>query len=97
MKKLCLQAFTDQDPNNKGTISAQTLHDILNEHVFRMTSGQFIHLCNKVPKTLDGTVDYREFLKLFSTRAEVSRTTSDTPLHSRGGRVRTNLLENALF
>ena len=53
-----------------------------------MTSDQFNHIWMKLPKNSDGAVDYREFLKIFSTRPEITRAASATPPHSRDRRVR---------
>lgn len=85
---LIRQAFTDEDTHHSGAISASSLHEILNEHAFRMTSDQFYHIWNKLPKNPDGTVDYKDFLKIFSTRPDVTRAASATPPHSRDRRVR---------
>lgn len=77
------QAFTDEDIHHTWTISASALHEILNEHAFRMTSDQFSHIWNQLPKNSEGRVDYRDFLKMFSTRTDVTRSASATPPHSR--------------
>ncbi|XP_020616607.1 EF-hand calcium-binding domain-containing protein 6-like [Orbicella faveolata] len=77
------KAFTDGDTHHSGTVSASSLHEILNEHAFRMTSDQFYYIWNKLPKNPDGTVDYKDFLKIFSTRPDVSRAASATSPQSR--------------
>lgn len=81
------KALTDQDVHHSGTVSASALHEILNQHAFRMTSDQFNHIWMKLPKNSDGAVDYREFLKIFSTRPEITRAASATPPHSRDRRA----------
>ena len=81
------KALTDEDVHHSGTVSASALHEILNQHAFRMTSDQFNHIWMKLPKNSDGAVDYREFLKIFSTRPEITRAASATPPHSRDRRV----------
>lgn len=81
------KAFTDEDPHHTGTISGMALHEILNEHAFRMTSDQFSHIWNRLPKTSEGRVDYRDFLKIFSTRTDVARPASTTPPQSRDRRA----------
>lgn len=73
------KAFTDGDPRHTGTVGASALHEILNEHAFRMTSDQFNHIWNQLDKNVDGKVDYRDFLKRFSTRTDVIRAVSTTP------------------
>lgn len=73
------KAFTDQDPRFTGTIDGSTLHEILNEHAFRMTNDQFNHIWNQFDKNSEGKVDYREFLKVFSTRAGVTRPAATSP------------------
>ena len=84
-----MQAFTDGDPRHTGTVGASALHEILNEHAFRMTSDQFNHIWNQLDKNVDGKVDYRDFLKRFSTRTDVIRAVSTTPpLRIRDIRVR---------
>lgn len=84
-----LQAFTDGDPRHTGTVGPSALHEILNEHAFRMTSDQFKHIWNQLQKSADGKVDYRDFLKRFSTRTDVTRAVSTTPpLRIRDIRVR---------
>ena len=82
------KALTDEDVHHSGTVSASALHEILNKNAFRMTSDQFNHIWMKLPKNSDGAVDYREFLKIFSTRPEITRAASATPPHSRDRRVR---------
>ena len=81
------QAFTDEDTYHTGTISGPALHEILNEHAFRMSSDQFSYIWSKLPKNAEGKVDYRDFLNIFSTRTDVIRVASTTPPHSRDGRV----------
>lgn len=84
-----MQAFTDGDPRHTGTVGPSALHEILNEHAFRMTSDQFNHIWNQLDKNVDGKVDYRDFLKRFSTRTDVIRAVSTTPpLRIRDIRVR---------
>lgn len=73
------KAFTDGDPRHTGTVGPSALHEILNEHAFRMTSDQFNHIWNQLDKNADGKVDYRDFLKRFSTRTDVIRAVSTTP------------------
>ncbi|PFX18293.1 EF-hand calcium-binding domain-containing protein 6 [Stylophora pistillata] len=85
------KAFTDEDVHRSGKISASALHEILNQHAFRMTSDQFNHIWLKLPKNSDGTVDYKEFLKIFSTRPDITRTASATPPHSRDRRASSEL------
>ena len=54
-----------------------------------MTSDQFNHIWNQLDKNADGKVDYRDFLKRFSTRTDVIRAVSTTPpLRIRDIRVR---------
>ena len=81
------QAFTDEDTHHTGTISGPALHEILNEHAFRMSSDQFSYIWSKLPKNAEGKVDYRDFLKIFSTRTDVVRVASTTPPQSRDRRV----------
>lgn len=81
------QAFTDEDTHHTGTISGAALHEILNEHAFRMSSDQFSYIWSKLPKNAEGKVDYRDFLKIFSTRTDVVRVASTTPPQSRDRRV----------
>lgn len=81
------QAFTDEDAHYTGTISGPALHEILNEHAFRMSSDQFSYIWSKLPKNAEGKVDYRDFLKIFSTRTDVVRVASTTPPQSRDRRV----------
>ena len=52
-----------------------------------MTSDQFHYIWNKLPKNPDGTVDYKDFLQIFSARPDVSRATSATPPQSRDRKV----------
>ena len=81
------QAFTDEDTHHTGTISGAALHEILNEHAFRMSSDQFSYIWSKLPKNAEGKVDYRDFLKIFSMRTDVIRVASTTPPQSRDRRV----------
>jgi len=81
------KAFTDKDTYHTGRINADSLHEILNEHAFRMTSDQFSHIWNMLPKNSEGNVDYKDFLKMFSTRTDVTRAASTTPPQSRDGRA----------
>ena len=81
------QAFTDEDTYHTGTISGPALHEILNEHAFRMSSDQFSYIWSKIPKNAEGKVDYRDFLNIFSTRTDVIRVASTTPPQSRDRRV----------
>ena len=81
------QAFTNEDTHHTGTISGPALHEILNEHAFRMSSDQFSYIWSKLPKNAEGKVDYRDFLKIFSTRTDVIRVASTTPPQSRDRRV----------
>lgn len=93
-----LQAFTDGDPRHTGTVGSSELHEILNEHAFRMTSDQFNHIWNQLDKNADGKVDYRDFLKRFSTRTDVIRAMSTTPpLWIRDIRVRRQTLSPAFL
>lgn len=81
------KAFTDEDTHHTGTISGPALHEILNEHAFRMSSDQFSYIWSKLPKNAEGKVDYRDFLKIFSTRTDVIRVASTTPPQSRDRRI----------
>jgi len=62
-----------------------------------MTSDQFNYIWNKIPKNPDGSVDYKDFLKIFSTRPDVSRAASATPPQSRDRRVRKYIREDFLL
>ena len=58
--------------------------------MFRMNEEQFGHIWSQLAKSPDGRVDYREFLKTFSARTNISRAASATPPpSSRDGRVST--------
>lgn len=52
-----------------------------------MSSDQFSYIWSKLPKNAEGKVDYRDFLKIFSTRTDVIRVASTTPPQSRDRRV----------
>ena len=92
-----VKAFTDEDVHHSGTISGSALHEILNQHAFRMTSDQFNLIWYKLPKNSDGTVDYKDFLRIFSTRPEITRAASATPPHSRDRRVRKSHCRSILY
>jgi len=62
-----------------------------------MTSDQFYYIWSKLPKNPDGTVDYKDFLKIFSTLPDVSRAASATPPQSRDRRVRKHIREDFLL
>ena len=81
------QAFTDLDVHHRGRVNRETLRKILNEHAFRMNDEQFDHVCSKFNSDPDGDIDYKEFLKGYSSRPGVRRASSATPTKSREQQV----------
>ena len=84
------QAFTDNDIHHRGRVSRDTLRKILNEHAFRMNDEQFDHVWGKFGSDADRAIDYKEFLKEYSSRPDVRRASSATPTRSRERQVQLN-------
>ncbi|KAK3701543.1 hypothetical protein QZH41_020531 [Actinostola sp. cb2023] len=73
------KALTEQDTGRTGLISKRSLKRVLDRHVFRMNEEQFDHIWQSLPNAPDDSVDYREFLKKYSSRTNITRASSATP------------------
>lgn len=55
-----------------------------------MNDDQFDHIWYSLPKDPDDLVEYREFLRMFTGRTDVTRASSATPPRTRERKVRKN-------
>ncbi|KAL3881564.1 hypothetical protein ACJMK2_027990 [Sinanodonta woodiana] len=60
-------AFSEADYANLGVVSKEDFRNILNKHVFRLSDEQFEKVWSTLSVNEYGNLDYRTFLKRFST------------------------------